>query len=306
MLSVRREWKLAIGLIVALVLLVWACKDVDFVALGRALRSARLLWIGAAILSVGLSVGTVAWRWWLLLDRPTVGHPGRAPWFVLWHATLASQVANIVVPFRLGDGVRIVTATQALGLGPARAVSAGIIERLADVIALGVIGAALVFFKVVPDWAHDALVKYSWIAVAVTAAVVAALGGLAWYGARRITVLPSPESLRWALLATIAVPASSVLTNLLVLRAFDFSVPASAAVLLLVVLQAGTSIIAVPGGLGVSQLLTIKTLAIWNVPPADALAFSLVLYAVARVPKLLLLPFAMAAAGRQVTKAAGA
>jgi uncharacterized membrane protein YbhN (UPF0104 family) len=255
---------------------------------------------------VGLSVASVVWRWWLLLDRPVLGHRNEAPWLVLWHATLAAQVANIVVPFRLGDSVRIVAASQALGLGPARAASAAIIERLADVTALGLIGAALVFLNVVPEWAHAALVKYSWMAVAITVAVLAALGVVAWYGARRITVLPGPTSLRWAALATIAVPASSLVTNLLVMRAFDLSVPAAAAVLLLVVLQAGTSIVAVPGGLGVSQLLTIKTLAIWNVPPADALAFSFVLYAVARVPKLLMLPFAMAAVGRQATKAAGA
>ena len=144
------------------------------------------------------------------------------------------------------------------------------------------------------------------MAVALVVAGLIALGAVAWLGARRITVLPSPAALRWAVLGTIAVPASSVLTNLLVMRAFHLSVPASAAVLLLVVLQAGTSIVAVPGGLGVSQVLTIKTLAIWNVAPADALAFSLILYAVARVPKLMLLPFAMAAVNRNSTRPSAA
>lgn len=302
----RREWKLAIGLVVALVLLVWAFEDVDFVVLWRALRSVRLAWIGAAVLSVGLSVACVVWRWWLLLDRPTLAGRAEPPWLVLWHATLAAQVANIIVPFRLGDSVRIVAASQALGLGPARAASAAVIERLADVTALGMIGAALIVTHVVPEWARAALVRNSWVAVALVVVVLLALGIVAWFGARRITVLPSPSALRWAVLATIAVPAGSALTNFLVMRAFDLPVPASAALLLLVVLQAGTSIVAVPGGLGVSQVLTIKTLAIWHVAPADALAFSLVLYAVARVPKLLLLPFAMAASGRQATKAAGA
>ena len=302
----RRELKLAIGLVIALILLVWAFKDVDFGSLGRALGSARLTWIGVAVLSVGLSVAFVVWRWWLLLDRPTLGDRSEPPWLVMWHATLAAQVANIIVPFRLGDSVRIVAASQALGLGPARAASAAVIERLADATTVAVIGAALVFTNAVPDWARAALVRNSWVVAALVVAVLLALGIVAWFGARRIKVLPSSSALRWALLASLAVTASSALTNLLVMRAFDLPVPASTALLLLVVLQAGTSIVAVPGGLGVSQVLTIKTLAIWHVAPADALAFSLVLYAVARMPKLLLLPFAMAAVGRQATKAAGA
>ncbi len=78
-------------------------------------------------------------------------------------------------------------------------------------------------------------------------------------------------------------------------RAFDLPVPVAASFVLLVVLQAGTSIVAVPGGLGVSQVLTVKTLALWHIAAPEALAFALVLYAVSRVPKLLLMPFAMAA-----------
>jgi hypothetical protein len=66
----------------------------------------------------------------------------------------------------------------------------------------------------------------------------------------------------------------------------------------LVVLQAGTSIVAVPGALGVSQLLTVKTLEIWHVVPSEALAFAFALYVVARLPKLLFLPMAIAAIGR--------
>ena len=109
-----------------------------------------------------------------------------------------------------------------------------------------------------------------------------------------MTVLPRPSALWWAAIGTVAVPLSSVLTNVLVVRAFDLHVPLSASVLLLVVLQAGTSIVAVPGALGVSQVLTVKTLEIWHVPAGEALAFSLALYAISRVPKLFLLPFALA------------
>ena len=302
---IRRELKLFIGFAVALLSLVWAFADVDAAALARALRSARYGWIAAAVLSVFMSVALIVWRWWLLLDRPT-GRAGTSPWAVLWNSTIAAQIANIVVPFRLGDGVRIVAASEGLGLGPARAASAAILERIGDVAALGVVGAALLFTSAVPVWAKAALMSKSRLAVAVVGVGLVTIAVVGWISAKRIRVLPSRSALWWAALGTMIVPAASVLTNVLVVQAFSLPVPLLASVLLLVVLQAGTSIIAVPGGLGVSQVLTVKTLEIWHVPASDALAFSLVLYAVARVPKLLFLPLAMTALGRRAVKPAGA
>lgn len=304
--TIRREVKLFLGCAVGLASLVWAFADVDAGALGRALRGAHYQWIVAAVVSVFLSVALIVWRWWFLLDRPREAASNQAPWLVLWNSTIAAQVANIVVPFRLGDGVRIVAASEALGLGPARAASAAILERIADVAALGAIGAALVFTSAVPEWARAALVNKSWLAAAIVAASVTAVALFGWLGARRIRVLPSSSALRWAAFGSVILPAASVLTNVLVVRAFDLAVPLLASVLLLVVLQAGTQIIAVPGGLGVSQVLTLKTLEIWHVSAPEALAFSIVLYAVSRVPKLFFLPFAMTAfVGRAVKPARG-
>jgi len=302
---VSRGLKIAIGVTVAVASFIWAFAGVDRAALMQALRSASAVWIIAGVSSVAVSLGCIVWRWWFLLDRPLRGVPPAGPWAVLVSATLAAQMANIIVPFRIGDGVRIVAASRTLALGPARAASAAVIERLADMVALGLVAAALMVTGVAPAWARAALLTSSWRAVGVVVVAVAAAVAIAWFGAQRISVLPSASSLRWAAVASLAVPASSALTNFLVFRAFDLAVPAAAALLLMVVLQAGTAIVAVPGGLGVSQLLTVKTLAIWQIAPADALAFSLVLYVVANLPKLLLLPVAMAAASRSQVGVAG-
>lgn len=301
----NRGLKIAIGITAAVASFIWAFAGVDRAALTQALRSASVVWMIAGVLSVAVSLSCVVWRWWCLLDRPRHDVTAGAPWAVLVSATLAAQMANIIVPFRIGDGVRLVAASQTLALGPARAASAAVVERLADVVALGLVAAALIVTGVAPAWARAALLSSSWRAAGVAALAVTAAAGLAWFGAQRISVLPSTSSLRWAAVASVAVPASSALTNFLVFRAFDLPVPAAAALLLMVVLQAGTAIVAVPGGLGVSQLLTVKTLAIWQVAPADALAFSLALYVVANVPKLLLLPVAMAAASRSHVGVAG-
>lgn len=294
----NRTVKRVLGTVAAVAAFVWAFAGVDLAALAVALRAAQPVWLLFGVLSVGVSVGCVVWRWWLLLNRPAVAVAGRSTWAVLLSSTLAAQMANIVMPFRLGDGVRLVAASQTLGLGPARAASSAVLERIGDVMALGLVGTGLVLTNAVPIWAKAAVVQSSRLAVMVVVLAAIAVAGVAWWGARRVSVVPDLSALGWAMLASMVVPASSAVTNVLVMRAFNFAVPVAAALVLMVVLQVGTSIVTVPGGLGVSQLLTVKTLSMYQVAPADALAFSLVLYAVANAPKLLLLPMAAAWATR--------
>jgi uncharacterized membrane protein YbhN (UPF0104 family) len=275
-----------LGLLAAVAAFVWAFRGVDLPALVRALRAAQPGWLVLAVLSVSLSLMAVVARWWCLLDRPAARLSGRPTWLVLVSSTLAAQMANIVMPFRLGDGVRLVAAGHTLGLGPARAASSAVLERVGDVVALGGVCAGVMASNATPVWARAAITRSSRLAagVAVAAVIVFALAA-------------------WAVAWSAAVPATSALTNVLVMRAFGLPAPWMAAVLLMVVLQVGTSIVTVPGGLGVSQLLTVKTLGLYDVAPADALAFSLVLYLVANVPKLIALPVVMTWAGRSTVEA---
>ena len=142
----NRTVKLVLGTVAAVGAFVWAFAGVDLAALGLALRSAQPAWLLCAVLSVAVSVGCVVARWWLLLNRPDSAIAGRSTWAVLVSSTLAAQMANIVMPFRLGDGVRLVAASQTLGLGPARAASSAVLERVGDVMALGLVGTGLVKF----------------------------------------------------------------------------------------------------------------------------------------------------------------
>ncbi len=300
---VTKRVQFVLGLLAAVAAFVWAFRGVDLPALVRALRAAQPGWLVLAVLSVSLSLMAVVARWWCLLDRPAARLSGRPTWLVLVSSTLAAQMANIVMPFRLGDGVRLVAAGHTLGLGPARAASSAVLERVGDVVALGGVCAGVMASNATPVWARAAITRSSRLAAGVAVAAVIVFALAAWLGAKRVSVLPSSGALAWAVAWSAAVPATSALTNVLVMRAFGLPAPWMAAVLLMVVLQVGTSIVTVPGGLGVSQLLTVKTLGLYDVAPADALAFSLVLYLVANVPKLIALPVVMTWAGRSTVEA---
>ena len=77
-------------------------------------------------------------------------------------------------------------------------------------------------------------------------------------------------------------------TNYLLFVAFGFELPALAALFLLVVLQVGNSAVSVPGNLGVFHYLTILALAAYGIDRERALAYAIVLYAVALLPKIAL------------------
>jgi uncharacterized membrane protein YbhN (UPF0104 family) len=98
-----------------------------------------------------------------------------------------------------------------------------------------------------------------------------------------------------AFMASCGVMAGSIFTAWLVMRAFDLAAPALSAAVLVIVLQVGTVVVPVPGAVGISQVLTVQTLRLWGIDEATALAYALMLYLVSRVPKLAVLPFALAA-----------
>jgi glycosyltransferase 2 family protein len=88
----------------------------------------------------------------------------------------------------------------------------------------------------------------------------------------------------WSVLATLL----SAVANDLLFRAFGLPLPFTAALLLLVVLQVGSVPPSLPGRLGVFNYLTVLTLGLYGVDRVPAAAYSLGLYTVAYVPKVLL------------------
>ena len=97
------------------------------------------------------------------------------------------------------------------------------------------------------------------------------------------------------LLGTLGIAAASALTNLLTLWAFGLDVPPPVALLLLVLVQSGNAVTGAPGGLGVAQFIAVETLGLRDVGPATALAFSLTLFVIVRLPKIVMLPMAASA-----------
>jgi uncharacterized protein (TIRG00374 family) len=281
--------------------------------LAGAFRIALPGWVAAAAVSVLLTLALVTVRWRLLVGV----HEGGSHWRVLWDSVVLGQAVNILVPLRFGEGMRLVVTCRGLGLPPGRVVVAVGLERVLDIAAF----ATAVLALLAAGWLPASVAAGAPAATALAAFIIVVILALfrfmpaisPWLGRRagsgsRVSVWLEAQTVAlqsgWsettgrrrlftAAVLTAMILTSSAMTNLLVFRAFALTVPVTAALVLLVVLQVGTAIVSVPGNIGVFHYLTVITLAQWHVSAPVALATAIVLHAVSVGPKILLAPMAL-------------
>jgi uncharacterized protein (TIRG00374 family) len=258
-------------------------------------------------------------RWRLLLGPPAAPRSLR----VLAAAVIAGQVSNVLLPFRLGDAVRIAAVPRLVGLPVAAVMASVAVERVFDVMMVALTAAALAGVDALPPFARAGMfgvsaglgavfgagilwwrTRHAWDALAARASRVIPDRPLRWIAthasrvAEGLARVAQPVVLVRAFCWSVAVIAASVFTAWLLLVATGIAVPPVAAAVVVIAVQIGTVAIPVPGGIGVSQVLTVQTLALWGVPEAPALSYALMLYVVARAPKVVLLPAAMSVLAR--------
>ncbi len=96
-------------------------------------------------------------------------------------------------------------------------------------------------------------------------------------------------------------PLLAASTNYLLFVAFRLPLPLVAALLLLISLQVANTLVSVPGNLGVFHYVTVLTLGAYSVDHDAALAYAIVLYIVALVPKILAGTVLLVCAPREMT-----
>jgi glycosyltransferase 2 family protein len=300
--------RLAAGGVLALLTLWLALRGTDIQALRNAVLDVHAGWVGAALASVVLTVFTVVFRWRLLF------HPDERQrrWSSLTGGVVIGQALNILLPLRLGEIARGYVVSRAEDLPASRVLTTIAVEKLADLVSVGLAAGVVLMSLSTPQWLYApgrALLVtggLAMIAVLVlgvrgdaileTALKIAGFVVPAWAARLRrwfgpgLTGLGALHNWRvslviWILSALIVMLAAS--TNYLLFLAFDLVLPASAALVLLLALQVGNSLVSVPGNLGVFHYVTVIALGAYGVGRDAAVAYAFVLYAVAVLPKIL-------------------
>ncbi len=313
----RQVWQVGVGLLISVVFLFLAVRNIHWPDVWTAWRGARvdLLVAGSALLVLGWGVAAVRWR---ILLAPSPGLRVRDAFAYI----CIGYLSNTVLPFRLGDLARATLIGRKKDLGISRALGSIALERVLDLLALT--GVALVL-----AWAME-------IPPAIQAAGITLAGGalgalvflvvLAFHQKRlhRITavlakVMPhhladkvmtlirnfsaGADILRRPM-GVVSVCGLSMLgwglaglTTWTWIRAFQLPVPWQGAFFVLVVINLGSAIPSSPGYVGVYHYLAVLALSLWVPDRNAALAYAIGTHALNMLLNALLGSFFLAREG---------
>jgi glycosyltransferase 2 family protein len=254
--------------------------------------------VATAVVNVANTV-IEAWRWTLIASALDRNLRVRSAFL----AMVAGVAGGLVLPFKLGEGVRAYVFAKAERLAATHAVGTVVADRLTDLMAFALVAVGTSMFIPLPG--------------RIGVSIHAVAGGLA--GALVLTVLLTavrpirvwlqadgrpPLSVRlgrW--LDTLArfgrsvpVPRVAVaalaswLTRAVVvwgmMRAFNLPLPPAAALVALVVINVGIAVTGVPGNVGSFELATVGALGLYSIPPETAVSFGIALHATELLPLL--------------------
>lgn len=308
----RREWRLLAGLALSAVCLTLAVRGLSLPALRGALEAAQWQWVALVVVSTVAGTLFKALRWQALFLPVRVGLANT------WSVFMIGQMLNAVLPGRAGEIGRIYYIGEVETVSRARALSTVVIEKMVDLIMLAVCYLLVALWLTttpagLQDWLRAAGLSLLPLAGLALAGLLAfAYAGRPTWRLVRVVLRPLPA--RWqviidamveqAISAFEALRQSQVLTrvwgyslmvwllamlsNVLMFRAFDLSLPIQAALLLLVVLMSGVAVPPLPGNLGVFPYLCQLVLSLFGVDRETGLVFGLVLQAAAYLPVIIL------------------
>jgi len=137
------------GILISVVFIYFAFRDIDYEEFSSAIAGADYVWILPAITAMIVSFWLRGYRWKYIL-KPVQEVSVRSA----FSATMIGYMANNILPFRIGDIVRLVTISKYSGIKKAAALGSVFIERLLDlVMLLAIFGMALLSFPKLPEWA---------------------------------------------------------------------------------------------------------------------------------------------------------
>lgn len=283
--------------------LIWTLRDARLGELKDDLATMDWKWVAVA---VAADIGVYCWhalRWSLLL-RPLV----RVGYWRTVRAIYVGLFANEVLPFRAGEVLRCYLLSRWTELPFSVSLSSAVIERVFDGIWLCV--CLFLALRIIP-FPHQFhwLVDGAWVLGGIVLAGVLLLGiamfrhwraaesaelpakgwrrhlailikDLGLIGHSRYLYLAFLQSLPYLLLQVIPIWGS--------FKGYGFDLTLSAGFALMVILRLGSVVPQAPGNLGLFQFLTKESLErIFNVVPAEAARFSLVLWGIVTLPLLI-------------------
>jgi len=307
-IAFRQKGRLAIGTILSLICLILISRDVQFAEVKGVLVRTNYLFLALAVAIAIVNYMALAIRWGLLF------YPHHMPHLRgLFSAFMVAQLANTVLPVRLSPVIRAYWVSEAENISKAFVFSTIVFEKILDGLTfLPMLGLLLIFVPL-PHWLwfSELSAGIIWIALflwlllmahyrdrvldllakavrlfpilnrlGVSQGVYSTLNSLdVWRETDKSFQLWGWSIVVWG------IPA---LLNYCTMLALHIPAPFIAALVLLVVLQAGIRIPSSMGNIGVFHYLCVLALSLFSVDRTAAVSYSIILHLLNFLPQSLL------------------
>lgn len=288
-----------LGLSVSLLCLVLAFRGVNIKEVIAALGQASPLLVTVAFVSAILASLGSAMRWRELL-HPHRPWPGR-----LFQVFMISHLGNTLLPWKFGTFLRAYLAADAENIALSFVMGTVAVERLLDTLILALLFLTIVPTVALPHWLHDSGLGISLIILPLFLVLVVVvylkprlLTGLRrrvnidfptpldWLvqfirqGLRSLDILAQPRQYAIIITWSLVIWSAATLANEFTLRAMGIRAPVLMPIVLLITLQIGNKVPAVPANLGVFHYVVVLTLGLFDVDRTVALSYAFVLHTV--------------------------
>jgi len=300
-------FRFIIGLFLSGLFLYLSVRNVNIQEAWEAITEANYFIVGIALISVGINLLGKSIRWKILL-----GIPGEA--IKLSKVTmsfLTGKMLNTFFPIGIGEVSRVIVI-GAMGPGYAFVLGTLAVEKVLDLISYALVFIIVLFSIQLPEWiGHSgyALIIFTIVLAIVFLVIIYQRDRVITSLERIIQIFPQrvesffkdhiitglasldvflngSDVLKITFL-TALIWGTATLTNHILFIAFGIDLPITASVLLLIALQAGISIPALPGSIGVFEYICVLTLGYYGIDEATALSYGILLHAVVYLPLII-------------------
>jgi uncharacterized membrane protein YbhN (UPF0104 family) len=293
---------IAIGVLVSVVAVLVLVQLIDASAVWLVLKDVNSLVVGAAVISLGVSMIVRTARWRAILPTGDAESPAIA---ALLPFVIIGYAANAIAPLRAGDVARGIITARRFSLGVPEVLGSIGLERLLDGFALAALLLAASIGVVVPGWFSQASIIVAVGAVAILAVLILigqirhsrirqeqGVGPRVWRGVRSDNGRIG-RSLGWSLMAW----CLDGVTFWLCAVALGFTISPVFALLIAGGAALGSVAPSAPAALGTFELAGTAVAVALGMEPSGAFALVVLAHAVTVVPILAAAAFVAASAG---------
>ncbi len=293
------------GIAISVIFVYFAFRDINFEEFMESIKKAEYIWVLPALAAMVSSFWLRGYRWKCILDPvKTVSIES------VFSATMIGYMANNVLPFRIGDLLRIVVIWKESGVSRAAALGSVVIERIFDLfMMLAIFGLTLLAYPQLPKWAVGTgyfvagflilLIIFSIYArnnietlVRINKKIISKISDKAAAKSEKIMrsfsdglrVIHNAKDLLWLVLLSAVMWLINVLWVWFAIEIFDFDLPFSASFLVLVFIIFAVSIPSAPGFVGTFHGFVIAALVFMGINTDAARASAVVMHATNYIP----------------------